>query len=132
MVFCFVFFFKQETAYEMRISDWSSDVCSSVLPGGDLHVLDAEGKVVAPGTIGALVGKLPMPPGSSPTLWNAKQRYFDAYLRKFPGYYETGDAGIIDEDGYVPDMARTDDKSGRASGRGRVCQKCRFRGSRYQ
>ncbi|HEY9538782.1 MAG TPA: propionyl-CoA synthetase [Kiloniellaceae bacterium] len=82
---------------------------TKAVPGWDLHVLDAEGKVVAPGTIGALVGKLPMPPGSSPTLWNAKQRYFDAYLRKFPGYYETGDAGIIDEDGYVHVMARTDD-----------------------
>src|SRR3546814_18647608 len=50
-----------------------------------------------------------MPPGSSPTLWNARQRYFDAYLKRFPGYYETGDAGVIDEDGYVHVMARTDD-----------------------
>jgi propionyl-CoA synthetase len=79
------------------------------VPGWDLRVLDADGKEVPPGTIGALVGKLPMPPGSSPTLWNARQRYFDAYLRRFPGYYETGDAGIVDADGYVHVMARTDD-----------------------
>src|SRR3546814_5012484 len=74
-----------------------------------LPILDPDGKEVSPGTIGALVGKLPMPPGSSPTLWNASQRYFDAYLNRFPGYYETGDAGVIDEDGYVHVMARTDD-----------------------
>ncbi|WP_340115253.1 propionyl-CoA synthetase [Pelagibius sp. 7325] len=79
------------------------------VPGWDLRVLDADGKEVPPGTIGALVGKLPMPPGCFPTLWNAKQRYHDSYLRHFPGYYETGDAGIIDADGYVHVMARTDD-----------------------
>src|SRR3546814_6336124 len=65
---------------------------TKAVPGWDLHVLDPDGKEVSPGTIGALVGKLPMPPGSSPTLWNARQRYFDAYLKRFPGYYETGDA----------------------------------------
>ncbi|GAB4392761.1 MAG: propionyl-CoA synthetase [Kiloniellaceae bacterium] len=79
------------------------------VPGWDLRVLDADGKEVPAGTIGALAGKLPMPPGCFPTLWNAKQRYHDSYLRNFPGYYETGDAGIIDEDGYVHVMARTDD-----------------------
>ena len=79
------------------------------VPGWDLRVLDAKGKELPAGTIGALVGKLPMPPGCFPTLWNAKQRYHDAYLKNFPGYYETGDAGIIDEDGYVHVMARTDD-----------------------
>ncbi len=79
------------------------------VPGWDMRVLDAEGKEVPAGTIGALVGKLPMPPGTFPTLWNAKQRYHDAYLENFPGYYETGDAGIIDEDGYIHVMARTDD-----------------------
>jgi len=79
------------------------------VPGWDLRVLDADGKEVPAGTIGALAGRLPMPPGCFPTLWNAKQRYHDSYLRNFPGYYETGDAGIIDEDGYVHVMARTDD-----------------------
>jgi len=79
------------------------------VPGWDLRVLDPKGKEVPPGTIGALAGKLPMPPGCSPTLWNARERFYNAYLKNFPGYYETGDAGIIDEDGYVHVMARTDD-----------------------
>ena len=79
------------------------------VPGWDLRVLDADGNPVPRGTIGALVGKLPMPPGCFPTLWNAKQRYHDAYLKNFPGYYETGDAGVIDDDGYIHVMARTDD-----------------------
>ncbi|MEO3428826.1 propionyl-CoA synthetase [Pelagibius sp. CAU 1746] len=79
------------------------------VPGWDLRVLDADGKEVPAGSIGALAGKLPMPPGCFPTLWNAKERYTNAYLKNFPGYYETGDAGIIDEDGYVHVMARTDD-----------------------
>ncbi len=79
------------------------------VPGWDLRVLDADGHEVPAGTIGALAGKLPMPPGCFPTLWNAKERYYNAYLKNFPGYYETGDAGIIDEDGYIHVMARTDD-----------------------
>ncbi|WP_420346865.1 propionyl-CoA synthetase [Pelagibius sp.] len=79
------------------------------MPGWDLKVLDSEGHEVPPGTIGALAGKLPMPPGTFPTLWNAKERYTKSYLANFPGYYETGDAGIIDEEGYVHVMARTDD-----------------------
>ena len=61
------------------------------------------------GEIGALVVKLPMPPGSSPTLWNADERFREAYLSAFPGYYQTADAGYVDEDGYVFVMARTDD-----------------------
>jgi propionyl-CoA synthetase len=78
-------------------------------PGWDMHVLDDAGNEVPPGTIGALVAKQPMPPSSFPTLWNADQRYHDAYFANFPGYYETADAGYIDEDGYVFVMARTDD-----------------------
>jgi propionyl-CoA synthetase len=53
--------------------------------------------------------KLPMPPGASPTLWNADDRFREAYLSAYPGYYETADAGYVDEDGYVHVMARTDD-----------------------
>jgi propionyl-CoA synthetase len=79
------------------------------VPGWDLRVLDSEGHEVSPGTIGAIVAKLPMPPGCFPTLWNAEDRFRKSYLENFPGYYETGDAGYIDEDGYVYVMARTDD-----------------------
>ena len=79
------------------------------VPGWDLKALDDTNQEVAPGEIGSLVVKLPLPPGSFPTLWNAKQRFFDAYLADFPGYYKTADAGYIDEDGYVYVMSRTDD-----------------------
>lgn len=78
-------------------------------PGWNLAVLGADGHPVKPGEIGALVAKLPLPPGTLPTLWQNDQRYKDSYLREFPGYYETADAGFIDEDGYVFVMARTDD-----------------------
>jgi propionyl-CoA synthetase len=79
------------------------------VPGWDLRVLDGEGKEVPAGETGALVVKLPMPPGATPTLWNADERFREAYLSAFPGYYQTADAGYIDEDGYVFVMARTDD-----------------------
>ncbi len=79
------------------------------VPGWDLRVLDGDGREVDPGTIGALAAKLPLAPGTFPTLWNADERFKSSYLETFPGYYETGDAGYIDEDGYVFVMARTDD-----------------------
>jgi propionyl-CoA synthetase len=78
-------------------------------PGWDVQVLDENQKQVKPGDIGALVCKLPLPPGSLPTLWHADQRYVDSYLSDYPGFYKTGDAGFIDEDGYVFVMTRTDD-----------------------
>lgn len=78
-------------------------------PGWNLRVMGEDGHELPPGKIGALVAKQPMPPSSFPTLWNAPQRYHDAYFANFPGYYETADAGYIDEDGYVYVMARTDD-----------------------
>jgi propionyl-CoA synthetase len=59
--------------------------------------------------LGAIVVKLPLPPGTLPTLWNAEERFRKSYLNHFPGYYETGDAGYIDEEGYLYIMARTDD-----------------------
>ena len=79
------------------------------VPGWDLKVLDPQGQEIAPGQIGAIVARLPMPPGTAPTLWNADERFKTAYLEAYPGYYQTGDAGMIDEDGYVHVMARTDD-----------------------
>ena len=79
------------------------------VPGWDLRVLGSDGAELPAGETGALVAKLPMPPGSSPTLWNADERFHDTYLAPFPGYYLTADAGYIDEHGYVFVMARTDD-----------------------
>ncbi len=79
------------------------------VPGWDVQVVDAKARPVERGTIGAIVCKLPLPPGMSPTLWNAEARFKQAYLEEFPGYYKTADAGYIDEDGYVYVMSRTDD-----------------------
>ena len=82
---------------------------SVAAPGYDLHVLDDNAKPVSAGTIGALAVKLPLPPGTFINLWNAPERFKQAYFSTFDGYYETGDAGYIDENGYVFVMARTDD-----------------------
>jgi propionyl-CoA synthetase len=79
------------------------------MPGYDVQVLDEGGHQVGPGTLGAIAIKLPLPPGTLPTLWNAEARFRKSYLEHFPGYYETGDAGYIDADGYLYIMARTDD-----------------------
>ncbi|GGO28738.1 propionyl-CoA synthetase [Gemmobacter aquaticus] len=79
------------------------------MPGYDVQVLDEGGHPVSPGTLGAIAVKLPLPPGTLPTLWNAEDRFRKSYLSHFPGYYETGDAGYVDEDGYLYIMARTDD-----------------------
>ena len=59
--------------------------------------------------IGALAAKLPLPPGTLPTLWQNDDRFKSSYLDEFPGFYATGDAGFIDEDGYIYVMSRTDD-----------------------
>ena len=79
------------------------------VPGWDLRVMSEAGEEVALGEIGTLALKLPLPPGSFPTLWNAKERFIQSYLERFPGFYNTSDAGIIDADGYVYVMSRTDD-----------------------
>lgn len=78
-------------------------------PGWNVQVLNAEGQPMAAGEIGALVVQLPLPPGAFPTLWNAAERYRSSYFDHYPGYYESGDAGYIDDNGYVFVMARTDD-----------------------
>jgi len=79
------------------------------VPGYDVKVLDEQGQEVDPGESGSLVIKLPLPPGTFTTLWQNEERYCSAYFERFPGYYETGDAGYIDDNGYVFVMARTDD-----------------------
>jgi propionyl-CoA synthetase len=78
-------------------------------PGYDVQVLDENGASVAGGTVGNLVIKLPMPPGSLPTLWRNDEGYIDSYLSRYPGFYLTGDAGYLDEQGYVWVMSRIDD-----------------------
>ncbi|MBU2944156.1 propionate-CoA ligase PrpE [Shimia thalassica] len=79
------------------------------MPGYEVTILDDAGHPVEAGTLGAIAIKLPLPPGTLPTLWNAEDRFKKSYLNTFPGYYETGDAGMMDDDGYVYIMARTDD-----------------------
>lgn len=82
---------------------------SVAMPGYDVQILDEAGHPVSNRTLGAIAIKLPLPPGTLPTLWNAADRFHSSYLEQFPGYYETGDAGYVDEDGYLYIMARTDD-----------------------
>jgi len=82
---------------------------TKAVPGWDLQVVDSNNQQVAAGEIGALVVKLPLPPGTLPTLWQNDDRFVESYLEEFPGYYKTADAGFIDADGYAYVMARTDD-----------------------
>ena len=87
--------------------------CTRAVPGWDIRVLDAEvagtARELPAGEIGALAVKLPLPPGALPTLWQADEAFIRSYLRAFPGFYQTGDAGLIDADGYIHVMTRTDD-----------------------
>jgi propionyl-CoA synthetase len=79
------------------------------VPGYDVHVLGESGQRLAPGEEGAICIRLPMPPGTLPTLWGDDDRYVSGYLSAFDGYYLTGDGGLLDEDGYLFVMGRTDD-----------------------
>ncbi|MET4801176.1 propionyl-CoA synthetase [Bradyrhizobium sp. LB11.1] len=79
------------------------------MPGYQVDVVDEAAKPVGPNIMGSIVIKLPMPPACLPTLWNQDDRFREAYLTEFPGYYKTSDAGYKDEDGYVFVMGRTDD-----------------------
>jgi propionyl-CoA synthetase len=87
--------------------------CTRAVPGWDIRVLDAEAEgtahELAAGAIGALAIKLPLPPGALPTLWQADENFLRSYMSTFPGFYQTGDAGFIDADGYIHVMTRTDD-----------------------
>jgi len=79
------------------------------VPGYDVQILDNDGNPVEAGTEGLVAVKLPLPPGTLPTLWQAEQRFLEAYINPFPGYYFTSDGGYIDKDGYVFVMGRVDD-----------------------
>ncbi|GAA2860533.1 propionyl-CoA synthetase [Streptosporangium fragile] len=79
------------------------------VPGYDVRVLRPTGEECAPGEEGAICVRLPLPPGTLPTLWRDDERYVRSYLSAFPGYYLTGDGGYLDEDGYLFVMGRTDD-----------------------
>ena len=82
---------------------------SVAVPGYDVRILDEKGQEVAPGTEGAICVRLPLPPGTLPTLWGDDDRYVSSYLSAFDGYYLSGDGGYVDEDGYLYVMGRTDD-----------------------
>ena len=79
------------------------------MPGYDLRIVDGAGAEVPDGAMGSIVIKLPLPPGALPTLWQRDDRMRSSYLERFPGYYNTSDAGYRDADGYLYIMGRTDD-----------------------
>ncbi len=93
----------------MGLLDIKAGSPSKAVPGFDVQVLAEDGNPVAAGETGALVIKLPLPPGCLTTLWKNDQRFIESYLSEFPGFYATGDAGYIDADGYVYVMSRLDD-----------------------
>ncbi|WP_299301341.1 propionyl-CoA synthetase [uncultured Litoreibacter sp.] len=107
---------QTETGYTIAGNPWGIEKMpvkigspTVAMPGYDVQILDEGGNEMPAGELGAIAIKLPLPPGTLPTLWNAEERFLKSYLNTFPGYYETGDAGMIDEDGYLYIMARTDD-----------------------
>jgi propionyl-CoA synthetase len=99
------------TANSLGIEPFSIKPGSSTkpVPGFDVQILTSTGKKLGPNKEGLVVVKLPLPPGTLPTLWNADQRYIDSYMKLFPGYYFTSDGGHMDEEGYVFIMGRVDD-----------------------
>ena len=95
------------TGIEMMKTKYGS-ACKAV-PGYDVRVIKQDKTIAKPNEMGDIVVKLPLPPGTFPTLWNADKRYVDNYMSNYQGYYQTYDAGHIDEDGYIWIMSRTDD-----------------------
>jgi len=79
------------------------------VPGYDIHVVDRAGQPVPSDVDGEIVVRLPLPPGSLPTLWHDDERFVESYLSAYPGHYRTGDGGYVDADGYLYVMGRTDD-----------------------
>ena len=107
---------QTETGYAIAANPWGLELLpikpgspTVPMPGYDVQILDEAGQPVGPDTLGAIAIRLPLPPGTLPTLWGADARFRKSYLTTFPGWYETGDAGMKDADGYLYIMARTDD-----------------------
>lgn len=82
---------------------------SKPVPGFDIRVVDSEGESMPPNQEGAVVIRLPLPPGCLPTLWNDTERFIKSYLAAYPGFYFSGDGGYTDEDGYIFITGRIDD-----------------------
>jgi propionyl-CoA synthetase len=82
---------------------------TKAVPGWDVRILDEAGRPAPAGVDGAVMIRLPLPPGALPTLWKDDARFVDSYLSAHDGYYLTGDGGHLDEDGYLYVMGRTDD-----------------------
>ena len=95
------------TGIEMQKTKYGS-ACKAV-PGYDVKIIKPDHSIANPNEMGDIVVKLPLPPGTFPTLWNADKRYQENYMSSYKGYYQTYDAGHIDEDGYIWIMSRTDD-----------------------
>ena len=95
------------TGIEMMKTKYGS-ACKAV-PGYDVKIIKPDQTIAKANEMGDIVVKLPLPPGTFPTLWNADKRYEDNYMSNYKGYYQTYDAGHIDEDGYIWIMSRTDD-----------------------
>ena len=83
--------------------------CTKPVPGYDVRILQPEGGEAPPNQVGDICVRLPLPPGCMSTLWNQDERFIESYLSAHPGYYQTADAGYVDEDGYLFVMGRTDD-----------------------
>jgi len=83
--------------------------CAAMVPGYDIKVLGDDGEELPPNTLGSLAIKLPLPPGTLPTLYDNDERYISGYLSKFPGYYDTMDSGMVDDEGFILFLSRTDD-----------------------
>ncbi|XP_068024223.1 acyl-CoA synthetase short-chain family member 3, mitochondrial isoform X2 [Melanerpes formicivorus] len=79
------------------------------VPGYNVMILDENKEPVKAKTLGNIVVKLPLPPGAFSGLWENQEAFHKLYFQKFPGYYDTMDAGYMDEDGYLYVLSRADD-----------------------
>ena len=83
--------------------------CAVPMPGYDVRIVDDNAVEIPRGGQGAIVIKLPLPPGCLLSLWEADEAFLKSYFEEYPGYYKTGDAGYIDDKGYIFVMSRVDD-----------------------